>query len=78
MNTTPETPGDYMSYARQRADREQGTFEGSLEEILQYNARLKDIIAELLIKNQVLRWAIQGKVATDLTNNVTRLPEEAA
>ena len=33
-------------------------------EIQQDNARLQQIIAELLVKNQVLRWALQGKGTT--------------
>ncbi len=37
-------------------------------ELQQDNARLRQIIAELLVKNQVLRWASQGGETTNGTD----------
>jgi hypothetical protein len=60
MKQIPERQGNHPYFPEQRGFNDTNTLEASLEEILQYNARLREIVTELLIKNQNLRWAIRA------------------
>ena len=39
----------------------------SFQQLEQDNARLRAIVAELLIKNQILRWELEGQSAADVS-----------
>lgn len=47
-------------------------------ELQQDNRRLRQIIAELLVKNQVLRWTLQGGETTSGTDPRWLAVEDAA
>ena len=47
-------------------------------EVQQDNARLRQIVAELLVKNQILRWALHYEGTPDVLDLHRVAPEKAA
>ncbi len=60
MKQIPERQVNNLYLSEHGGLNDSSSLDDSLDQILQYNARLKEIVAELLIKNQILRWAIRA------------------